>query len=62
MSAKILNQQKDYKHHYIIWANKELTFEEKNDAIGKYHTLHPEIEPYNGQTIEFDLEDVSQDE
>ena len=62
MSVKILNQQRDYRHHYMIWANKELSFEEKNDAIGKYLTRHPEIEPYDGQTIEFDMDDVVQDE
>jgi hypothetical protein len=46
----------------MIWADKELTFDEKNDAIVKYHTLHPDVEPYDGQTIEFDLDDVSQDD
>ncbi len=61
MSIKILNQQIDYRHHYIIWAYRELTFDEKNEAIGKYLSLHPEIEPYDNETIEFDVDDVLED-
>ena len=60
MSIKILNQQRDYSRHYIIWAPKKLSVDEKRIAISRYLKSHPEIEPYEYDTVEFDVDEILQ--